>query len=236
MHIFDTEAVRQTHQGNIHAWLESIHSTVRPGTVCNWRKEFVIHDADGNPIGKKRDYVFTVTNGERRPVKLTITAVDKLDLEAAKDTDDFLCPTIEMARACGHTTVTSLRNSWLSKHPRSPLVQLVWFVVGDVRDRPLFLGWTGRAGGDYVRTPSRAMDQAEALTPEQLAQLANWAQQRDIARRARISQDLANETLAQRVKRLESARERLGDEAYRAIRQNLRVISQRVERAEKRAN
>lgn len=179
-------------------------------------KESVVTNDDGEVIGHRRDEAGTVT----------LLRVDFSDVIAL---------TYEVARGCGHKTVTDLQEVWFERHPRSPRVAVVWFALGDWRDRNIYLNWTGRGGGDYTKNASRAMDRdAPALTDEEMAQLSSVNRQKDEGRRARVAAALAAETPSQRVQRLNQATARLGAAARREIRQELRIIEQRVTRLEKR--
>jgi hypothetical protein len=179
-------------------------------------KEFTTHDEDGNSIGKRRDRVCVVT-------LLEVEHADVVDLG------------IDVARGCGYKTVQGLREDWGIRHPRSPRAVVVWFALGDWRDKDVFMNWSGAAGGDYVGSSRRSLDpDAPVLTREQIDALSAVNRQKDDARRAQASAAMATETLAQRYLRLQRATERMGMEARSAIRQHRRVIEQRVKRAEGR--
>lgn len=201
-------------------------SRVRERPLRPLVREFVAHDADGNEVETRRERVRDVVDGELRPAVITVLDVERnvAVVEVGR----------EVASACGYKTAEGLRDAWFARHPRSPLCTVVSFALGDVRDRPLFLNWTGRAGGDYTLNRSRAIDDAEALTPEQLAALSSWNKQKDQARRATSARSLASETLAQRWERLVRATEQIGGEAARAIRPHRRVLEQRLKRSEGR--
>lgn len=179
-------------------------------------KEHVAHDPDGLPIGRLRELVGSVT----------LVRVEKLFVADI---------TMEIARACGYKTSDDLREKWTDRHPRSDLAAVVWFALGDWRDRDVFLNWTGRAGGDYTRNSRRSMDpDAPALSREQIEALSEVNRQKDDGRRAQASADLASESPSERLNRLSKATERLGIAARREIRQELRIIEQRLQRAERR--
>lgn len=179
-------------------------------------REHVSRDPDGLPIGvlKEAAGLVTVVRAE------TIFVADI---------------TMEIARACGYKTALDLKERWAKRHPRSPQGVVIWYALGDWRDRDIFLNWSGRAGGDYTRNARRAMDaDAPALSREEIDALSSVNRQKDDGRRARAAAALAAETPSERLKRLSRAVDRLGDEARRAIRQERRIIEQRLGRAEKR--
>lgn len=179
-------------------------------------KEHVAHDPDGLPIGRPRELVGTVTL-----IRVEVLYVADL--------------TLEIASACGYKTSQDLREKWTDRHPRSPRAAIVWFALGDWRDRDVFMNWTGRAGGDYTANARRAMDSdAPVLSREEIDALSKVNRQKDDVRRAQASAALAAETPSERLKRVKRETERLGDEARRAIRQEIRIITQRLERAERR--
>lgn len=197
------------------------------GALRFFVREFTAHDADGEAIGVRRERVNDVDlDGELCPAMITILDVRRGVLVVELDEED--------AKACGYRTAARLRMAWGDRHPRSLSCSVVSFMLGDVRDRPIFLQWSGRAGGDYTMSPSRALDDAEALTQEQMAALANWNRQKDEGKRARASRELAAETPSQRWKRLQRVVALLGEDAARAIRQEQRIIDQRLSRAERR--
>lgn len=179
-------------------------------------KEHVIHDADGRAVGKRRDRVGLITIVE-------VEVADVLDFG------------LTVARGCGHKTVQDFRDEWQVRHPRSDRAIVIWFALGDWRDRDLFMNWSGRGGGDFTRNARRAMDpDAPVLTREQIETLSSANRQKDDGRRANASAILAAETPSQRLRRLDLVVARYGADARHAIRQELRIIEQRVKRAEKR--
>jgi uncharacterized protein YicC (UPF0701 family) len=89
--------------------------------------------------------------------------------------------------------------------------------------------------GDFTRNSNRALDRdAPTLTREEVEALGHVAHQKDDGRRAETSRALALETPSERLARLTRAVERMGAEARTAIRPHLRVIEQRIQRAERR--
>ncbi len=196
------------------------------GAIVPLYRVVTLEDSEGNVLEVRRERVNDVRQGELYPACITVLRIDRNVAIV-----DF---TRDIALACGFRTTEELRTAWLAKHPRSPLCHLVHFSVGDVRDRPNYLQWTGR-GDDYTSIRARALDHLESLNREQVEALVNDNRQKDVAVAAKTSTRLReNESLAQRVARLQRARDRFGDEVYRALRPNLRVIDQRLKRAEKR--
>lgn len=188
-------------------------------------KEHSTTDEDGRKVGKRRERVGIVTL-----LRAEYAEVPNLDL-GMYDAAYWL----DVARGCGHKTVSEWSAEWDARHPRSPRAVIVWFALGDWRDQDLFMNWSGRAGGDFIRNSRRAMDpDAPVLTREQIEALSSVNRQKDEGRRAQTSAALATETPSQRLKRLDAATARIGDEARRAIRQELRIIEQRVRRGEGR--
>jgi hypothetical protein len=231
------DEIVRLHQRKQWGLLDVPSCNAQPGRLYAFRREYITHDEEGNETGKARSAVTVRVGEENVPQRLTVLDAEIVYVFEDEQLGDLPHPrlSLQMAQICGYKTVQTLRESWLAKHPRSPLAKLIYVALGDVRDRPIFLNWTGGAGGDYTRSRHRAMDDAEALTREQMRALAGWNKSKDEARRAKAAARLReDETLAQRVRRLESARERLGEEAAKAIRQHLRVVTQRVDRAEGR--
>ena len=193
-------------------------------------KEIVVHDEDGNATGKRRE----------RACEITVIRLDyPVDLRDVGS---------DAARACGFRTVEAFRDSWTMSHPRSPQVAIAWFALGNWMDPDTYLAYGGRRAGanDRGYTQSRAMslDPEAPVPPEVAAAFAFSNRQSDDARRARASQALAAESPALRLLRLERYIEHLrltvGEEAAayarREIRQEERIIRQRLDRAERRAS
>lgn len=219
--IFTRDQAAQVRAGKISAALVPVSEQVTAGRLRALRRRFVRHDEDGNPTGEGVETVADVTpEGDRRPVRLTILSVHDMHL------DDLAQPD---ARACGYTTRQGLLDAWRSQHPRSETVKLVRFAVGDVRDRDRYLAWTGRAGGDYTANPRRAMDDAAALTEEQLEPLVRRARELDRARRRGAAAEAETLSLEARLRRLEAQRRSQRVDISR----ELRVIAARIERAER---
>lgn len=207
------------------ATLLPVRYRVRAGIVRPLRRRVTIEVEDGS----RSTVLQTVSEpgrdpGEREPVLLTILAVRVVDVEQLALLD---------ARPCGYRTATALRDAWRQAHPLSPHARLVQFALGDLRDNPRLLAWTG-VGYDYTSTPWKAAITAEpeALTPAELERAALLNGQTFIRRRAELSNALGSQTAAQRMQRIEQASERMRVD----IRSELRIIEQRILRAEKRAN
>lgn len=196
-------------------------------------KEFTAHDADGKAIGRRREPVLR----EGEPLKVTVLRVE------TKDVVEF---GIDVAKDCGYKTVEAFRSAWDERHPRSPIATVVWFALGDWRDRDQYLAWSGRRAGadDHGRTFSRskAMDPDAPVPPEIASAYAYANRQKDDARRAQIAAALATETYSQRLARIDRfidyLRANVGEGAARYverdIRQENRIIGQRADRLEKR--
>lgn len=103
-------------------------------------REHAIHDEDGKRVGKHREAAGRIT-------LLSADFSDVVDIGA------------DVAAACGHKTVQAFRDEWYGRHPRSERALVVWFALGDWRDRDLFMNWSGRAGGDFC-----VDEETEALT------------------------------------------------------------------------
>lgn len=207
----------QQHKGKTHAELLALRDAPRERTLQRLWKVVLVHDGDNR-----------VTETRREPAgSVTILAVESPVFFDAID--------LPTANACGYRTTADLREAWRAAHPRTDLAAVAWFVLGDWRDRDIFLNWSGRGGGDYTRNPRRAIDpDAPALTAEQMDDLAHGNRQKDEARRAAASAALAGESPSARLARLQRVVDRLGDDAAWAVRKHIEIIEQRVKRAEGR--
>ena len=197
-------------------------------------REFPLHDGNNQKIGTKRERVQDVgLGGDLRPARLTVLLVELVDVHAAGDQpplDGYKPLDIVAARACGFRTPALLREDWKLKHPKADTAQLVWFSLGDVRDRDRYLQRWIWKGGDYTQDRHSAVDDLPALSPEELAEVAANNHQRQTARVVETQLRLAEETLAQRVARLENA----GDQMRREIKQELRIIAERAKRGKRK--
>lgn len=207
-----------------HAELVLPSHVPREGSLQRLWKEVVLRDEDNVVAGKRRELAGKVT------ILRTQSPVFFFDVP------------LDVATTCGFKTTQALQESWVSRHPRAQHVGVVWFVLGDWRDKDTYLNWTGRGGGDYTNNRLRSMD-PEAPVPEEIAEgYAVTARQGDEGRRAAAALALASETPSERLRRLhryvEYLRATVGEEAarqtYNEIRQHIRVVEQRVKRAEKR--
>ena len=188
---------------------------------------------DTSTIIEKVDDINRET-GERVPVMLTILSTDRRWTDETTHSDD--CPellTDAEARQCGYMNVKSANFAWQQDHPRSsPLVQLVTFSLGDLRDQDRHLQY-GAYGGGYTASPSRSVDHGDApavdaITQQRITEIGTlkWRQQRELAlaERAKLS-------LAQRIRDLERAQQQ-GDVN---VRDQLRVIRARLAAIQRKA-
>ncbi len=216
--IFTAEQVRAIRQGKVTATLVSRHEPLEPGSVRPLRRRRPCRCGEAVVV----EQVFDVRpHDERVQVLLTILEVRDLELASLTVTD---------ARLCGYRTATELRDAWRAEHPRTDLVRLVTFGLGDLRDRPRFLT-SFPAFSDYTQSPSEATPrEPEALSEDQLSHYASINGQRFAASKAEFAARLAARPLPERLHMIEGAadRFRLG------LRKELRIIEQRLERAEKR--
>lgn len=219
--IFTSKQVAAIRQGKVRAALVLRSERVKPGRTRPLRRQVIVHDEDGEPIGVRREPVRERDHrtGEEWFVVLTILEVAAVDVDASDGPEALSLPA---ARACGYRTVSGLRDAWRSRH-RSPLADLAWFTVGNALDRPLFLA----PAAGYTQNASRAIDDAEVLPRPQLAQLAAAAGQRHARSMLDVQSRLASQSLARRIARIENAR------GSSLVRQELRIIAQRVEQAER---
>lgn len=169
--IFTQEHLAQVRAGKITAILVAAPRRRRAPrantTQALWRRYRILDD-EGVVIGHKSGVVYETPEGEAaRPAKVTIRDVQtKTPLDKLTDAD---------ARSCGYETADALRDAWKQKHPRTPLVHVVRFTLGDVRDRDQFLQYGGLAGGDYTMSPSRALDSDAPIVPA--SELARYTKQ-----------------------------------------------------------
>lgn len=162
--IFTAQEWAAVRQGRKIAQLMPVLRDYSSGGLARARRVVITRDEDGTPVGFRREMVME----DHRPVVLTVLTVEAVEVHG-KGTDDYRAVTLADARACGHRTVSGMRDAWKVRHPRSELAKLIWFRLGDHRDRDKFLNWTGRAGGDYTYNPRRAIDpDAPVLSREEL--------------------------------------------------------------------
>jgi hypothetical protein len=189
-------------------------------------REFLIHDEDNRVIERRRE---AARDGQERIVA-TVKLVEPVDVLATEDQEWGRALTLADATDCGYRTVGGLRAAWKSRH-REDFAQIVYFVLGDWRDRDLFMQFAGLAGGDYTRNWHRALDpDAPILTPEQYSRYGMANRQKDARRMADAATTLADETPAQTIARIEAA----GPEAVRKVSSEMAIIGQRIHPYEKR--
>jgi hypothetical protein len=221
----------------LHATVLAHSERPRVNTLRNLYREYVTHDEDGREIGRTRETVNDPgLNGEQVQVVVTVRYVDQLDMYEAKGL------TLQFSKACGYRTASDLRTAWIASHPRSPLAQGVYFILGDWRDRDLFLVSTrrmrwaaGKAGGpqgDYSSTRKEGDDEVSALTPEQYRVAATHARQKDLARVAAVQRSLQDATEAERLARASA----VAEEMRLNIRQELAIVADRTQRLERGRN
>jgi ribosome modulation factor len=187
--IFPSTAIAGVHSGVISSILVPLSENIVVSRTRQLRREVIEYDETGQQTGIRRETVKrTAFLGEKQvPHVLTILSVRQVAI--AQGLDNGI--TLKDARACGFRTTTELRSDWLSRHPRQPLAQLVGFALGDIRDRPRFIAWTG-GFGDYTGSRHLAADENEALSAEDLNRLI--AKQKDIlanAKRGKAQEELS---------------------------------------------
>ena len=219
----------KSHPNQTHAELVSPSQALREGSLQKLWKEYASHssgETEADVIKKEEAGNLTVVRVEG-PVPI----------------EDL---TLDIAYSCGFKTTDGLREAWLLRHPRSYSVKIVWFVLGDWRDRDKYLAWSGRrAGADehgYTMSSRKAMDRDAPVPDEIVEGYAADNLQKDTARRAQTSSALASASAEERLRRLWEyllhVRTTKGEEAFRAvygsIRQHVRVMEQRARRSEAR--
>lgn len=221
--IFTVDQVRSIRQGTVTAALVSRHEKLKPGVVRPLRRRFIRHDENGDPLDTVTE---TVTDpiphtAERVPVILTILDVRDLELPEL---------TLLEAKACGYRTVTGLIGSWRAQHPRVDLIRFARFALGDLRDRHRFLSAIP-FHTDYTSSAHEAAPgEPEALSEQDTAIFAAINGQRYARQRADIANRLAMRGMAQRLAAIEAAAAAGTIDA----RPELRIIEQRLARAERR--
>lgn len=172
-----------------------------------WREMRVL-DGDGRPTGKVlREQATTVgKEGSRRAV-VTIVGWEDVHVTSLEDVGGLRSLSRADALACGFRTVEGLRGAWRDTHPRLEIARLYSFFLGDRRDRTVWLASTrsmvaGRQG-DYTQNAAKSIDRdAPLLTPAEYEELAMRNAQKDAARRAALSAQLSQGSLAERAARL----------------------------------
>jgi hypothetical protein len=208
--IFTPAQIRAIRLGKMTAVLVPVSERMRAGSVRVLRRRMVDGPpAKRGPAGDVLAYiearldlleaVQVVVNpqpeGEPIPALITIKAVRDLPVEELT--------AVEAVR-CGAWTVAGLRASWAAEHPRSYLVRLVVFELGDTRDGHLLIaaGWP-----DYTYDPSRAMfGEPEPVSRGEQARLASDAQQRYLRLQADKARDAARSALSERLEAIQAPR------------------------------
>lgn len=187
--IFTREQVALVRAGRITATIiPATRTPPRPDTIQPLWRRHTRHDENNTPIDTISEIVYDV-QGDRpdEPIRLTIQAVKTTGIEFVDQSD---------AHACGYKTANALRDAWLAEHPRTFMIRVVRFTVGDLRDKGRWIGWTGRAGGDYTTNPRRAADDAEALQASDVALFAKQAREQDRRRRQNPDQKLRDDLIS----------------------------------------
>lgn len=178
-----------------------------------WIESRVI-DGDGTPTGKRLRSRATVVvkdplTGERKPVRAVLTVVAWEDVTVYGDSalGRYRALTADDASACGYVTLDGLRGAWRKEHPSAALARLYHFLLGDRRDRSVWLAptWSMAAlrQGDYTTVAAKALDRdAPLLTDVELEPLTMAARQRDVARRSKISAVYSSGSLSDRIAKL----------------------------------
>ena len=176
-------------------------------------------------LGVEREYVTETWDGETHRLQATIVLVETVDLYEGKGLSAAL------ARGCGYRTIGLLKEAWMRSHPRSPFAKAVYFALGDVRDRNLFLQRDVWRGGDYTTSMSDSViDDLPALDPAEIRALAAHNRQKDAARAVTRQEMAASETLAERMARIEAG----GEAALHVVKRDVAVIGQRVVQGERK--
>lgn len=168
---FTFEEIEKIRKGRITGTL--ITGSLRPpqpDSLKPLRRTVRVLDGDGNETGE-----MTVDTLQAPLTVRTITPI--IDLTIIEDVvigDRVrrLALSDEHAKRCGRTNALELRDHWLTKHPRSPLVRLVTFAYHDQRDPAYFVA----RGNGYTTAPAQAIDrEAQAVTGDALEWIAKNA-------------------------------------------------------------
>lgn len=200
--------------------------------IRSFYREIVHKDDSGKVVVRDKERVNDPRPGEESavPAKLTVLLVEQVDVYGRLAFPPYRVLDFEAAKACGYKTPQLLREAWRSRHPRAEYAKLVWFCLGDWRDKDRFLQRMVSRGGDYTGDRSQAIDELPSLSEAQLQELAASNHQKYEAGRVERQEALSELTLAQRVARIEA----VGDVLRREIRNELRIIQERAERARRR--
>lgn len=242
--IFSVEEVRRVRQGKQTATLLPVTAKVNVDTAVRLRRRL--------ESGEVEDVADPTTTSDKVLVFVTIRHVFELELAEL---------TIDHAKLCGLRTASGLRESFRHAHPRATRAKLVRFDLGDMLERARWLraggpGPTicpkckrGLADGQAVcrcgrkrpyarpedhgytsRVSSAMLDAGEALSEEDTDRYALLNGQKFIAHNLKMEAEVARRGIVQRLRDVEAAAP-----AGLDVRKELRIIEQRIERAERRA-
>lgn len=173
-------------------------------------------------------------DGGRRPVVRNVEGDEFREVATVFKVEDRYYDDLSFAdaKACGYRTTDDLKAAWRAAHPVMPEIALVTLKIGDYLDR--YRGLKAQMGSisDYTTIPSQsAWEAGEALHPAEYAALGMAAKQTQAARKAASAKALSSRPLQVRIQHFEAVRDELGVKLGR----ELRVITDRLEQAEKRA-
>lgn len=225
--IFTADQAADVRQGVIRAALAKQSERLEPGALRALIREVTVKKSATPELRRE------VVRDDKQPgqhegpiVWLAIIAVDAIDVSAVRGPEALTLP---RARACGYRTPNALREAWRIRYPRISRAQLAWFMLGALRDQPVYLQWSGRGGGDYTHSGG-ILDAGEVLDHVHVSNFALNNSQKDHLRRIELEQELDDRSLAERVARIERAHPAL----RREIRHELMIVQQRVTRAERK--
>lgn len=172
-----------------------------------------------------KSYAVQPGRGKTAVCRITITDVR---LEALGEI------TLKDARKEGFVTTDEFRDYWASLYGRFDPDLMVWvlsFQFGDQTDTPrLLAARPGAPHGDYVSNPHLSLrDEQEAVSAAETERYGKLAHARDHSRRLKAVAEAKKLPLGQRLERLDDLKRRQRFDISR----ELRVIEQRVVRAEK---
>lgn len=168
--------------------------------------------------------------GDLKPAVVTILLVEWVDVDAEKATPPLRIIDFDCARAAGFKTPGEMREEYRLRHPRAEFAKLAWFSLGDMRDKDRFLRRYVSRGGDYGPRADDTIDELPALSESQLEELAHSNRQKFVRQTSEQASALSESTLAQRVAVIEA----VGDSMRREIREELRIITERTRRAQRK--
>ncbi|MDE2104774.1 MAG: hypothetical protein KGL39_46485 [Patescibacteria group bacterium] len=140
----------------------------RPDQLKPLRQVVRVLDGDGNETGEM------IVSTLQAPITVrTVTPI--IDLTILEDVilgDRVrrLALSDEHAKQCGRTSALELRDQWLAKHPRIPLVRVVTFAYHDQRDPAYYVA----RGNGYTTAPAQSIDrEVQAVTGDALAWISS---------------------------------------------------------------